>query len=238
MSESSFRFKQFTVHQDRCAMKVGTDGILLGAWASAVEPCCCLDIGTGTGLIALMLAQRFPAAFVDAVECESQAAQLAGENFRNSPWSDRLNLVEGRIQAFAPLKTYDLIVSNPPWFRRSLISGTAVKTLARHDESLPTHELFQAVHRLLTPSGTFCLIAPADDEEHLMTVAREQGLFPTRTCDVIPRPGRPAGRVLMAFESHAVASGVVRETLIVETDVRHQYTEEFRQLTRDFYLRF
>jgi tRNA1Val (adenine37-N6)-methyltransferase len=238
MSESSFRFKQFTVHQDRCAMKVGTDGILLGAWATARQPDRCLDIGTGTGLIALMLAQRFPAATIDAIECEPQAAQQAAENFRKSPWSHRLRLVEGRIQSFETSNAYNLIVSNPPWFRRSLIAGTAGRTLARHDESLPTSELFQAVHRLLTLAGTLCIIAPADDDEHLMDAARKAGLFPVRACNVIPRPSRPAGRVLLAFELQAVASGVVRETLIVETDVRHQYTEEFRQLTRDFYLRF
>jgi len=219
-------------------MKVGTDGILLGAWAGAWEPRRCLDIGTGTGLIALMLAQRFPAATVDAIECESGAAQQAVENFQSSPWSHRLNLVERRVQSFETLNTYDLIVSNPPWFRRSLIAGTAGRTLARHDETLSTPELFEAVHRLLTSTGTFCLIAPADDEEHLMAVAQEHGLFTTRTCDVIPRPGRAAGRVLLAFASRAPAASAIRESLIVETNVRHQYTEQFRQLTRDFYLRF
>jgi tRNA1Val (adenine37-N6)-methyltransferase len=238
VSDSSFRFKQFTVQQDRCAMKVGTDGILLGAWANAVEPRRCLDIGTGTGLIALMLAQRFPNAPVDAIECEPGAARQAAENFDSSPWSHRLNLVEGQIQTFVTSNRYDLIVSNPPWFRRSLTADTAGRTLARHDVSLPTSELFAAAHRLLTTAGTICLIAPADDERHLLAVAREHGLFPTRTCDVIPRPGRSASRVLLAFEPQASADSVKRETLIVETDVRHQYTEEYRQLTRDFYCRF
>ncbi len=240
--ESIFRFKQFVVHQDRCAMKIGTDGILLGAWAQAEQPERILDIGTGTGLIALMMAQRFPNAIVDAVEVEPNAAEQAARNFSSSPWPDRLNLHHQTIQSFASSglrnKAYSLIVSNPPWFADSLKSNEIRRNLARHTDSLSHDELLNSVRLLLHSSGRFAVVLPSGDSTSFIHSAHQRNLFCRRQCHVRSKPSLSPHRVLLEFETVPAESPVIPQELIIENEQHHDYTESFRKLTRDFYLRF
>lgn len=240
--ESIFRFKQFVVHQDRCAMKIGTDGILLGAWAQAEQPERILDIGTGTGLIALMMAQRFPNAIVDAVELEPNAAEQAARNFSASPWPERLNMHHQSIQSFASSglhdKAYSLIVSNPPWFVDSLKANESRRNLARHTDSLCHDELLNSVRLLLHSYGRFVVVLPFGDSTSFIHSAQERNLSCRRQCHVCSKPGLSPHRVLLEFETVPADSPVIPQELIIENEQHHDYTESFRKLTRDFYLRF
>lgn len=223
-------------------MKIGTDGILLGAWAQAEQPERILDIGTGTGLIALMMAQRFPSAIVDAVEIEPNAAEQAARNFSASPWPERLNLHHQSIQSFAasdlPDKAYPLIVSNPPWFADSLKSNESSRNLARHTDSLSHHELLNSVRRLLHSSGRFSAVLPFVDSASFVHSADEVRLVCRRHCHVRSKPGLSPHRVLLEFKAGPTESPVISQELIIENERHHDYTETFRELTRDFYLRF
>jgi tRNA1Val (adenine37-N6)-methyltransferase len=237
-----FRFKHFTIQQDRCAMKVGTDGILLGAWATANAPTRILDIGAGTGLIALMLAQRFPLAIVDGVELEESAIEQARENFRVSPWAWRLNAIAGCIRdvslAQSMSQQYSLIVSNPPWFSDSLKSGEPARDLARHMDVLNSEDLPEMVLRLLTQGGRFATILPTAEGLRLIEHASAAGLQCCRRCDVYPKAAKPSKRLLLEFVRDEAHHPLVSESLVVEADQRHDYTQEFRDLTKEFYLRF
>lgn len=223
-------------------MKIGTDGILLGAWAPAEQPELILDIGTGTGLIALMMAQRFPNAIVDAVEVEPNAAEQAARNFSSSPWPDRLNLHHQTIQSFASSglrnMAYSLIVSNPPWFADSLKSNEIRRNLARHTDSLSHDELLNSVRLLLHSSGRFAVVLPFGDSTSFIHSAHQRNLFCRRQCHVRSKPSLSPHRVLLEFETVPVESPVIPQELIIENEQHHDYTESFRKLTRDFYLRF
>ena len=166
-----FRFKQFAVRQDRCPMKVGTDGVLLGAWAE-VRPGDrrMLDVGTGTGLIALMLAQR-SAARITAVDVDAECATQAAENFAASPWADRLDAVAVAVQRYDPVERFDLIVSNPPYYVDSLLSPDEGRNTARHAAGLPFGELAAAVVRLLAPGGRFALVLPPVEMQRFRSAA-------------------------------------------------------------------
>lgn len=240
--DPSFRFKQFAVEQNRCAMKVGTDGILLGAWAQAEQSERILDIGTGTGLIALILAQRFPNAMIDAVELEKNAAEQAAKNFSASPWRDRLSLHHQSIQSFTASglhdNAYSLIVSNPPWFADSLKSKEISRNLARHTDSLSSDDLLNSVRILLGDSGRFAVVLPFGDLTPFILSASERNLFCHRQCHVRSKPGMLPHRVLLEFETPAVGSSVIHQELIIENEQHHDYTEPFRELTRELYLRF
>lgn len=240
--ENSFRFKQFEVEQNHCAMKIGTDGILLGAWAQAVQPERILDIGTGTGLIALMLAQRFPHAIVDAVEIEPNAAEQAARNFSRSPWPERLHLHHLSIQSFASSRLHEnvfsLIVSNPPWFVDSLKSSESRRNLARHTDSLSHDELLNSVRLLLRNSGRFGVVLPFADSASFIFSAHKRHLSCRRQCHVRSKPGLSPHRILLEFETAQAESSVIRQELIIENEQHHDYTETFRELTREFYLRF
>jgi tRNA1Val (adenine37-N6)-methyltransferase len=235
---ADFRCKQFTVRQDQCAMKVGTDAILLGAWADVTGARRILDIGTGSGIVTLMLAQRCPDATVDAVEVDSAAAAQAAANFRSSLWGNRLRIQPMCITRFSASQPFDLIVSNPPWFRDSLQSPQSARTTARHALDLTTQTLVSSVVRLLSDDGRFCIVVPACDEQHLESHASQAGLNCSRRCDVFPKPGKPAKRSLMEFSRTTPLLEPLRESLIVESDHRHAYTDAYQALTKDFYLRF
>ena len=187
-----FRFKQFSIHQDRCAMKVGTDGILLGAWATAETPSRILDIGTGTGVVALMLAQRFPAAMIDAVEANSDACGQAAGNFQVSPWADRLTAVYCRIQEFESAATYSLIVSNPPWFHDSMKPDDQARDTARHTDSMSPADLISAVARLMANDGVFTTILPVVEGQSFLGLAAQSGFHCHRCCEVLPLANVPA----------------------------------------------
>ena len=185
MGAPFFKFRQFTVWHDRCAMKVGTDGVLLGAWAGQDRPGEILDIGTGSGLIALMLAQRFPKARITGIDCDKDAAMQAKENFTGSPWADRLRTVHIGLQGFCrdtvtAAERFDLIVSNPPFYDNTLTNPDSRRCTARHTGGLPHDELLLLSAGLLTDSGVFSLIVPSESERSTSPAQAHQSLFQTR----------------------------------------------------------
>ena len=229
-----FRFKQFAVEQEDVAMKVGTDGVLLGAWAACDGAEQILDIGTGTGVIALMLAQRNAKAEIHAVEIDETAAKRARSNFDLSPWAERLNVECCAVQDFQPTSKFDLIISNPPYFVDSLLPPDAKRSTARHTHDLSFEELDKAVGRLLADEGRFALILPTAEFERYLAISH---LHLVRRCDVHPTMGAAVKRVMAEFAKHEAAD-VKHETITIEQDKRGDYTEEYRALTKDFYLKF
>lgn len=230
-----FQFKQFTIQQDKCAMKVGTDGVLLGAWVACVEAKSVLDIGTGTGLIALMLAQR-SSAQIDAVEYDTDAAQQAHENVAASPFKDRISVYAVPFQEFEPEgnKRYDLIVTNPPFFNNSLKPPKESRSIARHGDTLNFTEILAGSKQLLTPAGKLSVILPLKEAEDFMDIAEEMGFFLVEQCHVLPHPEAKARRMLLTL---ALKKAACKKTqLQLETNVRHQYSPEFKALTAEFYL--
>jgi len=232
-----FKFKEFTIAQDKTAMKVGTDGVLLGAW-TAVEsnPFSILDIGTGTGLIALQLAQRSFAEVIDAIEIEDNAYEQAVDNFENSPWNDRLFCYHAGLDEFvAEIEDkYDLIVSNPPFYTENYKTSDLKRDTARFTDALPFEELLASVAKLLEPTGTFHTIIPHTAYEHFINLAEANGLFPKKTCHVKGNPKADFKRSLISFSFEKSENSI--EELIIET-ARHQYTEAYISLTKAFYLK-
>ena len=233
-----FQFKQFTVQQDKCAMKVGTDGVLLGAWAPITHnPYNILDIGAGTGLIALMLAQRSNAEQIDALEIDDSAYEQAVDNFENSPWSDRLFCYHAGLDEFMeePEDEYDLIVANPPFYTEDYTSGDEQRNMARFAESLPFEDLAEAASLLLSDEGIFAVILPYKEEERFIALANEFDLFPLKITRVKGTPGSETKRSLMAFTRDKIDSPLIEE-LVIELS-RHNYTPDYIALTKDFYLK-
>lgn len=234
-----FKFKQFIVHQSRCAMKVGTDGVLLGAWAPLYnKPNRILDIGAGTGLIALMLAQRSNADQIDAVEIDEEAFIQSVENFENSPWADRLYCYNASLEEFTEEFfeeiTYDLIVSNPPFYSEDYISDDEQRSKARSTLSLSFEELISCVEGLLNEHGIFSVIIPYKEEQVFIGLAAEYGLFPFKICRIQGTPTTAIKRSMLALTR--IPAEISIDNLIIETQ-RHQYTEEYTALTKDFYLK-
>lgn len=236
MSNSYFSFKQFTVYQNLCAMKVGIDGVLLGAWCYVGDTGHILDIGTGTGLIALMLAQRTNS-LIDAIDIDPNAVLQASENINQSPWADRIKVEEVSLQDFAVTTTqrYDLIVSNPPYFINSLKAPSEDRTTARHTDSLTHEELIINAMSLLNPEGRICIILPVNEALLCRDFALSKGLFCTREVAVIPKPTANQKRTLMEFRLQPDLQEV--SELIIESTERHHYSKEFSLLAKDFYLK-
>jgi tRNA1Val (adenine37-N6)-methyltransferase len=234
---SQFNFKQFTIQQDRCAMKVGTDGVLLGAWAPIINnPYNILDIGTGTGLIALMLAQRSNAEQIDAIEIDDDAYEQATENFENSPWNDRLYCYHAGLDEFVEEveEEFDLIVSNPPFYTDEYKSGDDQRDNARFEDSLPFDELVEAADYFLSDHGIFALIVPFKEEEKIIALCQERDLFPLKITRVKGTPTTEIKRSLMAFTR--IEQPAVIDELVIEVG-RHDYTPEYIELTKEFYLK-
>ena len=230
-----FQFKHFSIQQESTAMKVGTDGVLLGAW-SKLSGNNMLDIGTGTGLIAIMLAQRTERATIDAIELEYEAYREALQNTANCDWSDRIEVCNCSIQDYYPQKKYDTIVSNPPFFVDSTKTPNAQRNSARHADNLSFNDLITAIIRLLKPDGIFSLILPTTEAKHFIELAEKQQLFLNSVCTVKPNPIKTAKRVLMEFSFHK--KEITTKELTIETKTIHQYTKEYISLTKDFYLKF
>ena len=232
-----FQFKQFTIQQDRCAMKVGTDGVLLGAWTSLeTKPNSILDIGAGTGLIALQMAQRSIAEVIDAIELDEDAYEQCVENFEASPWADRLFCYHAGLDEFVDEieDTYDLIVSNPPFYSEEVTSGTEARDMARQNTSLPFDELLEGVSQLLSPLGIFSVVIPFKEENQFVDMASALGLHPRRSLRVRGNPNAPFKRSLLEFGLGE--SKLKIEELTIEQG-RHEYTQEYIALTNPFYLK-
>ncbi|MCP4170853.1 MAG: methyltransferase [Fuerstiella sp.] len=217
-------------------MKVGTDAILLGAWATAANPAAILDIGTGTGIVALMLAQRFPKTVVEAVEIDEPASRQAAANFANSPWSDRLSLTHAAVQDFPFARHYSLIVCNPPYFQNSLKPINHARRKARHDDSLSSAELAGAANRLLSQDGRLCVILPADQRDAFVVQAGSEDLHCARQRLVHPTPQHPPKRILLEFSKDSCSQVVEEGSMSIEL-IRHQYSPEYLDLAGDFLLR-
>jgi tRNA1Val (adenine37-N6)-methyltransferase len=233
-----FQFKQFSVQQDRTAMKIGTDGVLLGAWTPIKNNTySILDIGTGTGIIALMLAQRSTAEQIDAVEIDEDAYEQATDNFENSPWSDRLFCFHAGLDEFVeePEDEYDLIISNPPFYSEDYKSSNEQRDLARFQDAMPFEDLIEAAALLLSENGIFSVIIPFKEESKSLALAKDYELFPLKITRVKGTPTSEVKRSLLAF-SHNEISNFPIDELIIET-VRHIYTNEYIELTKDFYVK-
>lgn len=232
-----FSFKQFAVHQDRCAMKVGTDGVLLGAWASLdATPDSILDIGAGTGLIALMLAQRSAAETIDALEIDEAAYEQCVENFEASLWSGRLFCYHAGLEKFMVEweDTYDLIVCNPPYYSEDVSSGNVSRDTARQNSALPFDQLLEGVLKLLSGDGIFATIIPFKEEEKFLALASKSGLHPQKITRI---KGNPTAKIKRSLLQFGFAKAVVdTDELIIEIE-RHEYTPKYTILTQDFYLK-
>lgn len=236
MSNSYFRFKQFTVQQEKCAMKVGIDGVLLAAWASIENTSKILDIGTGTGLIALMLAQRCNAS-ITAIDNDNQAVNQAIENVLNSPWLNRIVVFHKSLTEFANASTeqFDLIISNPPYFVNSTKAPNEKRSNARHTDSLSHEDLIEYSYKLLNPSGRICLILPSIEGQKCIEFAEKKGLYCSKMLNVFPKPNAAKKRVLLEFSTNKTER--IETDLLIESDIRHQYSVEFSKLVTEFYLK-
>lgn len=233
-----FKFKQFTIQQDNCAMKVGTDGVLLGAWTPINNnPYSILDIGAGTGLLALMMAQRTNAEQIDAIEIDASAHEQAVDNFENSPWADRLFCYHADLETFANEmeEEYDLIISNPPFYAEDYHTNDKQRDIARFQEALPFDLLIEAVEYFLSEKGIFSVIIPSKEEDTLIRLAAEFSIYPFKVTRVRGNEKAEIKRSLIAF-SRELTDKIPLDELIIEEE-RHQYTPAFQALVKEFYLK-
>lgn len=236
MPNNYFRFKQFAIRQEKSAMKVGTDGVMLGAWAAIDNAKTILDVGAGTGLIALMLAQRSNAS-IDAVEIDESSAQQALENVNSSRWQSRVKVHCKPFQQFA-IETgiqYDLIVSNPPYFIKSLKPEEAARTVARHNELLPHTELLEGINKLLNENGRFAGIFPYVEGNVFVALASTCNLYCTKRVSIYGKINGPVKRLMLEFSREKLP---LEETSITVRGIDGEYTPEYVNLTKDFYLAF
>lgn len=243
MSSPNFRFKQFTVWHDRCAMKVGTDGVLLGAWcplpSQKPHRVRVLDIGVGSGLIALMIAQRLHLRgdmfSVLGIDIDCDAVEQSHINFRQSPWADSLTSQACRLQDMQAEQAFDLIVSNPPYFQDSLKNPNAQRATARHTDTLSFAELIAHSARLLQEDGILALVLPIEAEQEILTLAADHALHPTHITYVHSKPDKPAKRLLIAFSPISYTQYPIPQTMYIESE-NSPRSEEYKELTKDFYL--
>ncbi|CAG5069408.1 tRNA1(Val) (adenine(37)-N6)-methyltransferase [Dyadobacter sp. CECT 9623] len=236
---SHFQFKQFTIQQDQCAMKVCTDACVLGAWTDVDNADRILDIGTGTGLLSLMIAQRNTYAAIDAVEMEAEAFFQAGENVHESPFQGRIQLYHEAVQDFESEYQYDLIITNPPFFQSDLRSPAEKINQAHHAETLDFADLLNAVRKLLKPEGRFSILLPIEEGIQFKKMASEQGWQLRREMTLFHKPEKKAFRSLMEFQDQALpAQEVTEETLHIYEADGVTYDAKFKELLEDFYLKF
>jgi tRNA1Val (adenine37-N6)-methyltransferase len=238
LSNPFFQFKQFTVYQDKCAMKVCTDACLFGAWvaeeviSNKLKPISILDIGAGTGLLSLMLAQKLKCT-VDAVEIERGDFLQCRDNFEQSAWSEQLNPFWTDIKKFQTGKQYNLIISNPPFFDNDLKSGSKEKNRAKHNLLLNLNELFIEADRLLSKEGYFALLLPHHRKDEGIKLAKVKGFFLSAICNVQQTPNHPPFRTMFLFQRKEIA---YIETGIIIKEEDGQYSEAFTALLKDYYL--
>ena len=237
MSNTYFKFKQFIINQNKTAMKVGVDGVLLGAWTNTNNAKSILDIGAGTGLLTLMLAQKSQAK-ITSIELEKNAYLQAKENVEQSKWNNRIKMVNSSIQEYAKnsFERFDLIICNPPYFSESLRSKNEIRNLARHDNNLSVSDLLKCVQRLLSEKGRFTMIYPFQREGPLYNNAEEYGLYPNEVLEVKGTEQKPSNRVIVEFSF--VNIGCNKQSLIVRDSATNDYTKEYKDITKDYYLAF
>jgi len=233
-----FKFKQFNIRQDRCAMKVGTDGVILGAWASVPGHGRVLDVGTGTGLLSLMLAQRSKGIDILAVELDKGAAVQAAENVAKSKFRDRIVVHQGNfLDVVTGMdKAFNMVICNPPFFVDSYKPGIRQRSIARHVEELTFENLMAKAGLVLTREGVLSLIVPIGQEQKAVHIALQHGMHLTRALSVVPAPGKFAKRSCLEFAF--ARKETIRNELVIEQGGRHQYSEAYITLTGDFYLGF
>lgn len=237
MSTKPFKFKQFNINQDQCAMKIGTDAVLLGAWASVKKhPFSILDIGAGTGILTLMLAQRSHAELIDAIEIDNDAFEQCVDNFEQSPWGDRLFCYHASLKDFVDEieDKYDLIICNPPFYAEDFKTQNEQRDLARFQDAMPFEHIIECVSKLLSANGAFSVVIPFKEESIFIKMASKFDLYPKRTLHVKGNPSSEIKRSLIEFSFQT--GNIEVDTLIIETE-RHQYTQEYINLTKDFYLK-
>jgi tRNA1Val (adenine37-N6)-methyltransferase len=237
MSADRFEFKQFTINQSRCAMKVGTDAVLLGAWIQIEGAESILDIGTGTGVIALMMAQK-STAMITAIDIDGSACEQSKENIGNSPWPDRIKVLNESLQQFTinNQHKFDLIVSNPPYFVDAYKSSEEARNQARHADQLPFNEFINCAKLLLHEKGKICIILPTRESIKFRELAAANQLYLTRIMHIKTTEYKDEKRQMLQFE--LINKKLVDETLVIEQDERHNYSKEYKELTKDFYLSF
>lgn len=234
---AGFQCKKFYVAHDQCAMKVGTDGLLLGAFAPLPQPGRpILDIGTGSGLISLMLAQRSCGAnAIDAIELDNTAALQAATNIANSPWPTAVQLIKGDILTYQSNKRYSLIVSNPPFFQQALPATDARRHQARHTDSLPFARLLEKAKALLVEEGVFAVVLPLVSAEIFCALAQQQGWFISCYCAVKTTPNKPIQRALLCLR---LQPSTKTEYQLIITAADGSYSQDYKALLKDFYLKF
>lgn len=236
MPKPSFHFKQFTIEQDRCALKVGTDGLLFGAWVDYDGAKRILDIGTGTGVLALIAAQRCATATIDAVEIDDAAAEQAAGNAAASPWRDRVRVHRMDVRKMNASEPFDLVICNPPYYADYSRSPDVRIDLAKHGGELRFSDLIGAVDRLLAPQGMFNVIIPLNREREFLHEAQRIGLYPVRRCTVRYVAHRPPKRVLLALDRSGTP--VQDDELTIEATGPFDYTPRYRSLIADLMLNF
>jgi len=237
MPNKPFQFKQFSIQQNRTAMKVGTDGVLLGCWANIdYNPISMLDIGAGTGLIALIMAQRSSADLIDSIELNDDAFEQTVENFEQSDWGDRLFCYHSSLQEFVEEieDKYDLIISNPPFYTSTYKELSEERAMARHTDSLSYSDLLEGTSKLLSENGTAAFIIPFSEEDNFLGIAKENKLVPFRITRVRGTVNAPIKRSLLQFSF--IENPVEKNELIIEKE-RHIYTSAYKKLVQDFYLK-
>lgn len=230
-----FQFKKFSVSDWGCGMKIGTDGVLLGSVAASYPAHSVMDVGTGCGLIALMIAQKNPARII-ALDIDPQAIEQARQNVAQSPWTGQISVLHESFQSFTGRKPrlFDLVVCNPPFFQNSLKGVCNKRNQARHAESLPADELLSGAASILAPDGNLLLIIPAEQEGQMVEKAGAFGLHANKKLWIFPTSRKPAKRVILEFSSNRETPS--EDSLIIEQSGRHQYSEAYKKLTGDYYL--
>lgn len=233
----SFNFKQFSIEDQNSAMKVGTDAVLLGSWVDVENAKSILDIGTGSGVIALMLAQRSKAN-ITGIDIQKQSIDNAQCNFENSPWPERLTSIHSSIQDYTKTcaSKFDMIVSNPPFFTNSLLSSSESKSLAKHNNELPYRELVQNAYQLLEDNGRFAVIIPSTELINFNLEATRAGFYTIKKLKIFPVEGKPLNRLIMSLSKQAKPIQQLSE-LTIRNKHKH-FTEEYKKLTKDYYLDF
>ena len=235
MSETSFRFKKFTIHQDKCAMKVGTDSVLLGAWADLPDSGHILDVGCGTGLISLMFAQRNPMLKIDAIEINNEAAVQASENVSISPWKKNIRVIKDDFFKYDfGNRKYHLIVSNPPFYIKGHKSASLSRDISRNDDFFSLHNFFTKVVRLLSDSADLAIILPYNRKNEVENLAKKYSLYFKKVCAVKPVPNKEYHRVLLQLSVRSCKTEF--NELVIEQNGRHQYSPEYISMTKDYYL--